>query len=549
MIVVQSPLRVSLFGGGTDFPGYYLENQGCVLSTAIDKRIFVTAKRRFDHKLRVGYTHTELVDNLEDIKHELIREALRLTGIRESIEISTMADIPTRGSGLGSSSTVTVGALLALHSLLGEPTDPNRLAEQACQIEIDVLGKPIGVQDQYIAAHGGLRFIEFDKSGQIRVEPVDVDPSIVGALDENLLLFYSGMTRKSESVLTEQMANIHDRQAVLSQMKALAYEARDRLIEGDLDAIGELLHESWTLKRQLASRISNGDIESIYLAARAAGALGGKVTGAGGGGFILFYVPTERQDHVRKALHGLQELPFHFDASGAKVILDYRNGKSNNEPSRKSIVPAIKSPSEPRGNRRRPIVNYLSELHRSLDDLDLDKIQRGIDMLHRARLDGRKIFIMGNGGSASTASHFACDLGKNTRLSGVPDFRVLALTDNMATFSALANDEGYENVFLGQIGSLLEAGDVAIGISTSGNSENVVRAIELAKLRGATTLGLTGFDGGRLAKISDLNLHVPSDNIERVEDIHGSCAASRGSGIEQLAVEIHHGGRAKGECC
>ncbi|MFV1857926.1 MAG: SIS domain-containing protein, partial [Anaerolineales bacterium] len=269
--------------------------------------------------------------------------------------------------------------------------------------------------------------------------------------------------------------------------------------------------------RQLASGITSTDIDSIYEAARAAGALGGKITGAGGGGFLMLYVPTERQTRVREALSDLQELPFHFDPNGAKVILDYQNGAGK---AYRAARPSERYWSAHVSDGQAPIRTYLRELHSTLDSLATESIEQVVDILHRARMDGRKVFVMGNGGSASTASHFACDLGKNTRTPGLPDFRVLALTDNMATFSALANDEGYENVFLGQIASLLERGDVAIGISTSGNSENVVRAIELAQARGAQTIGFTGFDGGRLSKAIDLEVHVPSDNIERVEDIH-----------------------------
>ncbi|MFV2044373.1 MAG: SIS domain-containing protein [Anaerolineales bacterium] len=518
MIVVQSPLRVSLFGGGTDFPDYYLEHGGCVLSTTIDKRVFITAKHRFDRKLRVGYTQTEMVDSLDEIQHDLIREALRVTGLHDSVEISTMADIPTRGSGLGSSSTVTVGALLTLWKLQGEQPSSRRLAEEACRLEIETLGKPIGVQDQYAAAYGGMRFMEFRQNGTIEAAPVYIDASVLAALDENLLLFYTGITRKSESVLTEQKDNIADRLSVLDDMKALAYLARERLESGDPDAVGELLHETWTLKRQLASGITSTDIDSIYEAARTAGALGGKITGAGGGGFMLLYVPVEKQSATRQALANLQELPFQLDPQGAKVILDYRNGAG--KATQTSIAASHRSWSLPISEGQEPIISYLGELHSTLDELATERIEQAVEVLHQARIEGRKIFIMGNGGSASTASHFACDLGKNTRIPEKPDFRVLALTDNMATFSALANDDGYENVFLGQISSLLERGDVAIGISTSGNSENVVRAMEFAEGGGAQTIAFTGFDGGRLGKIVDLEVHVPSDNIERVEDIH-----------------------------
>ena len=488
-----------------------------MLSATIDKRVFVTAKHRFDCKLRVGYTQTEMVDSLDDIQHDLIREALRATGMHESVEILTMGDIPTRGSGLGSSSTVTVGALLALWALQGEEPSAKRLAEEACRLEIETLGKPIGVQDQYAAAYGGLRFIKFGQDGEIDVKSVDIDPLTMSTLDENLLLFYTGITRKSESVLTEQKANISDRLGVLDEMKTLTYVGLEQLESGDPDSVGELLHETWMLKQQLASGISNADIERIYESARTAGALGGKITGAGDGGFIMIYAPKETQAGVREALAELQELPFNFEPNGAKVILDYQNGAKKTSPAARQSVSQRNLPV-PEGQA--PIRTYLHELHSTLDSLPTERIEQAVDVIHRARMDGRKVFIMGNGGSASTASHFACDLGKNTRAPDVPDFRVLALTDNLATFSALANDEGYKNVFLGQITSLLERGDVAIGISTSGNSENVLKAIEFAQARGAQTIAFTGFDGGRLGKIVDLEVHVPSDNIERVEDIH-----------------------------
>ncbi len=372
----------------------------------------------------------------------------------------------------------------------------------------------MGVQDQYAAAFGGLQFMEFAQDGQVHVEALAVDSEIVAELERNLLLFFTGITRKSESVLTEQRSKIADRLEVLDEMKALAYVVRDRLEKGQPEAIGQLLHQTWMLKRRLATGITNEEIDRAYEVARSAGAMGGKITGAGGGGFLMLYVPVDRQPAVREALGELQELPFQFEPQGAKVILDYQNGSGQAVSTR--AAPPLKTLPED----QQPIRDYLIELHTTLDDLAQDHIATAIDMLHCARLEGRKVFIMGNGGSASTASHFACDLGKNTRASSVPDFRVLALTDNMATFSALANDDGYENVFLGQISSLLERGDVVIAISTSGESENVIRAVELAQGRGAQTIGFTGFDGGRLGVAVDLEVRVPSDNIERVEDIH-----------------------------
>ena len=211
MIIVQTPLRISFFGGGTDFPSFFMDEGGCVLSSAIDKYIFVTVKERFDRKLRIGYTQTEMVDSLDDIHHDLIRESLRLTGIREGIEITTMGDIPSEGSGLGSSSTVTVGALNALYAYSGEIVSAEQLAREACGIEIDILKKPIGIQDQYIAAYGGLRFIEFKQNGEIKIERVRISSDSQRVLNDNFLLFFTGVSRKADTVLHEQKNNIKDR--------------------------------------------------------------------------------------------------------------------------------------------------------------------------------------------------------------------------------------------------------------------------------------------------------------------------------------------------
>ena len=323
MIIVQAPLRVSLFGGGTDFSSFFNTEGGCVLSTTIDKYIFVTIKRRFDQKLRVGYTSTEIVDTVGEIQHELIRESLRLTGIHSGVEIITMGDIPA-GSGLGSSSAVTVGALHAMYSYLGKSVCTEELARRACKIEIDILGKPIGVQDQYIAAYGGLRFIEFSPGGQVQCNKVNLDPVLIKRLNERLIIFYTGITRKAETILAEQKTNIKSRLAVLRKIKSIAETARDELQAGNIDAVGDLLDESWQLKKQLASKVSNGSIDSLYEVARNAGALGGKITGAGGGGFLLLYCPLERLDAVRDALKDFQELPFQLEKNGTKVIFDYR---------------------------------------------------------------------------------------------------------------------------------------------------------------------------------------------------------------------------------
>jgi D-glycero-alpha-D-manno-heptose-7-phosphate kinase len=324
VIIVQTPLRVSLFGGGTDFPDFYRAEGGCVLTTAIDKYVFVTIKRRFDDMLRVGYTRTELVDDVDQVEHELIREAFRTTGIEAGVEITTMADIPSAGSGLGSSGAVTVGALHAMHAYQHEMPSAERLAREACEIEIDRLGKPVGVQDQYIAAYGGFRWMEFGQDGKIRVDRLPLEPFLERSLNDNLLLFFTGQTRDASHILTEQQANLNDRTSVLNALRDIANEARREVAAGNLDSLGRLLDEAWALKRRLASKISNGSIDEMYDTARRAGALGGKITGAGGGGFLLLYCANGQRQSVRQSLRGLRELPFRFEPDGSKVIFDYR---------------------------------------------------------------------------------------------------------------------------------------------------------------------------------------------------------------------------------
>jgi D-glycero-alpha-D-manno-heptose-7-phosphate kinase len=324
VIIVQTPLRISFFGGGTDFPSYFMEEGGCVLSSAIDKYIFVSVKERFDEKLRVGYTQTEMVDCVDEIQHELIRESLRLTGIHSSLEITTMGDIPSEGSGLGSSSTVTVGALHAMYTYLGEMVSAEMLAREACKIEMDILKKPIGIQDQYIAAYGNLRYFEFLPDGQVKTEKVTLDPESRRAFNDRFLLFFTGVSRRADNILKEQKDNIKDRITILREIKQMVHEARRVLDDGDFDTFGRLLHESWKLKKGLAGSITNGSIDELYELARRNGAIGGKITGAGGGGFLLLYVPYENQLSVRKALCGLRELPFRLESDGTKVIFNYR---------------------------------------------------------------------------------------------------------------------------------------------------------------------------------------------------------------------------------
>ena len=322
MIVVQTPLRISFLGGGTDFEDFYSKHGGAVLSTSIDKSVFVIVKERFDNKIYANYSKKEIVDAVDELQHELIREAMRTSGVTKGVEITTLADIPTRGTGLGSSSSVTVGLLQALYTYRGELKTAEFLAQEACRIEIDILGMPIGKQDQYIAAHGSMRFITFDHNG-IESEKIELPSENKRRLNDALILFFTDVTRKSEDILSEQKANINQHLEMLLEIKKLAFKAKDALLENAFDEFGSIIHEGWSLKKMLASRISDPRIDDIYETARRAGAIGGKITGAGGGGFLLLYCPVEKKDNVRKALHGLRELPFRFETDGTKVIFNY----------------------------------------------------------------------------------------------------------------------------------------------------------------------------------------------------------------------------------
>lgn len=324
MIVVRTPLRISFLGGGTDFPQFFLREEGAVITSAIDRHIYVIIKERFDDKIRIGYTRTELVDRVDELEHELVRESLRKTGITKRVELSTMADVPSAGSGMGSSSTVTVGLLNAMYSYLGTPKDPETLAREACHIERDVLGKPIGLQDQYIAAYGGQRLIRFRRNGGVEVEHLRISDPARRKLNRNLMLFFTNITRRAETILSEQVTNMCNCTEFLQELKGLALVGKEALESGECDEFGLLLHKGWQLKKRLASKITNGSVNQMYEAALSAGALGGKITGAGGGGFLLLYCPVDKQDGVRAALSALPELPFSLERDGTKVIFDCR---------------------------------------------------------------------------------------------------------------------------------------------------------------------------------------------------------------------------------
>jgi D-glycero-alpha-D-manno-heptose-7-phosphate kinase len=322
MIVTQTPLRVGLVGGGTDLPGYYREHGGRVLNAAIDKYIYVIVKQRFDDEIYVNYSQKEIVSRVEDIQHELVREAMHMTGVRSGVEITTLADIPSAGSGLGSSSSVTVGLLHALFAYQGKQVSAQELAERACAIEIDRCRKPIGKQDQYAAAYGGICDIHFGPGDRVDVEQITLAPPVRRRMQQELLLFFTGITRSANTILGEQTANVGDRLPQLAQLRDLAGEAAGGLREGDVEALGIALRKSWEAKRTLATGVSNPQIDEAVERALSAGATGAKVTGAGGGGFLLVVCPLERQQAVRDQLAAMKELPIKIEPLGSRVVFN-----------------------------------------------------------------------------------------------------------------------------------------------------------------------------------------------------------------------------------
>ena len=320
MIISQTPYRVSFAGGGTDLPAFYQHEPGAVLSTAINQHMYVTVSPRFEASTRVAYTRTEIADSVSEIQHTIAREALRLTGLGAYLEITTIGDVPA-GTGMGSSSSLAVGLLSALYAYRGQVTSPRRLAEEACQIEIDILGKPIGRQDQYAAAFGGVNFIQFNSDHSVHVEPVACRPETLLELEKRTLLLYTEQQRDADVILKKQTEGTADRMSTMRQMRDLASVMRDTLSGvGDLDEFARLLHEGWLLKRSLGFGIANERIDAWYDAAREAGAQGGKLLGAGGGGFLLLMAPPERHDAIREKLGRRRELPFSIDRRGCRII-------------------------------------------------------------------------------------------------------------------------------------------------------------------------------------------------------------------------------------
>ncbi len=325
MIISRAPVRFSLGGGGTDLPSYYEQFSGFLVSAAIDSYIYVTANKRFYDDIRLAYSETEIVPNVDSIRHRIFREALRMTGIDHGIELASVADLPSN-SGLGSSSSFTVALLNALHTYKREFVSSQQLAEEACELEMVRLGEPIGKQDQYISAYGNVTAFTFDKDGTVHVEPVPVRDEVLDELQNNLLIMYSGIERPAKVVLSEQGKRVKKADSAtlegMHRIKELGHEVYRLLVDGNTDRYGELLHEHWMNKRKLASKMTDERIDDYYDTARKAGAIGGKLMGAGGGGFFMFYTRPEHKRSVHEAMvkRGLKPLRFRFDLDGARIV-------------------------------------------------------------------------------------------------------------------------------------------------------------------------------------------------------------------------------------
>lgn len=323
MIISRTPLRMSFVGGGSDLPGFYRKSGGAVLSTAIDKYVYVNVNKKFDNGIRVAYSKNEEVSSVQEIEHRLVRATMEYLKLDGGIEITTIADIPSKGTGLGSSSSFTVGLLHALNAFKGRYVSSEQLGFDSCHVEIDLCGEPIGKQDQYAAAFGGFNLIEFRPDDSVVVSPIICDPTTIKRLEENTLMFYTGITRSASNLLkqqAEEVASDERKHATLVKMVELTYQLRDELQRNNVDAFGEILHENWVLKKSITDGISTSFIDEWYDKARAAGAKGGKILGAGAGGFLMVYAPREKHEDIKRALSELRPIDVGFEPLGSRII-------------------------------------------------------------------------------------------------------------------------------------------------------------------------------------------------------------------------------------
>jgi len=349
MIITRTPFRLTLGGGGTDLPSFYEQHGGFILAVGIDKYMYLAVNTPIvDDKIRVRYTNSELVDNVDQVEHTLAREAMRYFNISTGVEIVSIADVPS-GTGLGSSSCYMVGLLNGLHALMQRQASPWQLAEEACHIELDILQKPIGKQDQYMAAFGGLTTLEISSDGVVRVSPLNIGVDLVEALENDLLLFFTGETRNAPGILARQDQSTRDRDKTvvssLREIKDIGIEIRDSILCGNLRRFGELLDVHWQSKKRLSAGITNPQIDAWYELAKYHGAIGGKISGAGGGGFLMLYCEG-RKAELREAMRraGLRELRFRIEFEGSKVVFDIvsRDGRLAHL-ARQSPVPLVRA--------------------------------------------------------------------------------------------------------------------------------------------------------------------------------------------------------------
>jgi len=510
MIISKAPVRVSFGGGGTDLPAYFREHGGAVLNTTIAKYNYAVLSdsdrpsidiHSADYQLNYCYDARDVAGTVDVL--DIPKTVLQRYDVPNGLSLSLKSDVPT-GSGLGLSGAVTVNMINVLREFRNQPRSREEIAREATLVEVDLLGRPVGLQDQYASAFGGLNFMEFSADGT-KVIPMSLADATLRELEQSCMLFFLNRQRNSATILGEVQQAVHTPGStaveMLHRQKQTAYEMRDALQSGELRTFAELLDVSWRWKRSVAAGISNPDIERYYAAARAAGALGGKVCGAGGGGFLLLYAEPDAQPDVRSSLAELglhHELKFEFDHWGVQTLMNH-----DAQPTA-SIRPE----------------GYLLGLETVMRQLDTVAIDRIAAAIYAAHHQHKKIFFMGNGGSAATASHAACDIAKTAMVANRRPIRTTCLSDNMALVSAWSNDVSFEDAFCGQLQNSLDPGDVVIGITGSGNSRNVVKALEYAKTHGASTIALVGFDGGEAKKVVDLALHVPSGNYQFIEDLH-----------------------------
>lgn len=320
MIITQTPFRLSFAGGGTDLEAFYKHDFGAVFSVTLNHHIYVTVHRRFEDNFRVSYSKTEFSNTVSEIPHELVRESMLSAGINQPLEVTTIADVPA-GTGLGSSSTLTVGLLNAFRAVGGSVSSCDKLAELACSIEIDTLGNPIGKQDQYAAAFGGMNYMRFNSDGTVRVDRIPCEREVIKHIESHSLMVYTDQQRSASKILEKQTQGTVDKLAVLTEMRDMAGEMKNIVSSGaNMQDFGRLLDDGWRLKRSLGFGITNGLIDDWYEEAKKAGAIGGKLLGAGGGGFLYFIAPPERHERIVAALGNPKTLPVSFDSQGSRVV-------------------------------------------------------------------------------------------------------------------------------------------------------------------------------------------------------------------------------------